>query len=336
MIPKIEFTVDADTDRFVNFVAFGERVCIETGADTTESARRLQELKDYYERFLASRVIPKSGFCVDLGAGDGWFAVPFAMAFPDWSVICLETDPKAFARLQTNIQLHGLKNVSCLNAALHPVLKLAAVEARMPGESTLPESVQRVLDRPVSATFTPLLALAPRITPTTNGAENDETISRPALPVDILAKIAPDLLKLDAPFCEEAIACALRDVPVGFITGPLYTHVPSSLFHPGKNAGEREFYLPCRKYSLRRDYEDNFQTRCPRLDVVVAMYNTSEEYIGECIDSILADGNEDIRVIVVDDGSTDGCGDLVEKRYSGYDRVQLVRKANGGCASARN
>lgn len=336
MIPKSDFTIDTKTDRIVEVAAFGARAKLETGGDRAEADRRLRELKDCHERFLASRVVPKAGLCIDLGAGDGWFGVPFAMAFPDWSVICLEADPDAFARLRANVKRHGLKNVTCINAALHPALQPAPADARTPGDPRLPKSLQKALARPVPARFTPLLALAPRIAPAKGDTENGETISRPALPVDILARLAPDLLKLDAPYCEEAIARALRDVPVGFLTGRLYSHVPSNLFHPGKDAGAREFYLPYREYALRRDYEDNFPTRHPQLDVVVAMYNTSDEYIGECVDSILADGNEDIRVIVVDDGSTDGCGDRVAKRYAGNDRVWLVRKANGGCASARN
>lgn len=335
MISRFFPAARTEIDTSVQVAAFGARVQLETGGDHAETTRRLRELKECHERFLASRVVPKSGLCVDLGAGDGWFGLPFAMAFPDWRVICLEADPDAFARLLANVKRHGLDNVTCINAALHPDLKPATGEARAPGKTELPKSLQEALAKPATATFTPVLALAPRIVPATGTAPNGETNSRPALPVNILAKLAPDLLKLDAPCCEEAIAHALRDVPVGFLTGPLYSHVPSTLFHPGPDAGAREFYLPYRDYALRRDYEDNFPSRQQQLDVVVAMYNTSA-YIAICVDSLLADGNADIRVIVVDDGSTDGCGDLVAQRYAGNDRVRLVRKANGGCASARN
>ena len=73
----------------------------------------------------------------------------------------------------------------------------------------------------------------------------------------------------------------------------------------------------------------------PRLDIVVALYNT-RAHIRQCVESLLCAGRDEIRVIVVDDGSTDGSGDLVREAFAGDSRVRVVRKANGGCASARN
>lgn len=333
MNQKSDLAITSEVCETVEVSAFGQRIALEVYQDQPETERRLRDLKDCHERFLASRVLPQSGLCVDIGAGEGWFAVPFAQAFPNWSILCFEPDQNAFARLEANVKRHGLKNVTCIHAAFHPSLPPTRAETRITGNTNLPKSLYKALAAPVAAKFVSVLALSPRVSPVAN---NDaETVSRPALPLDLLAKLSPDLLKLDAPGSEEAIAQALRDVSVGFMMGPIYTHVPSHLFHPRGHAGPREFYLPYRKYALRRDYEDNFPARRPGLDVIVAMYNTAD-YILECVDSILADGNEDIRVIVVDDGSTDGCGGLVEKRYKDNRRVQLLRKANGGCASARN
>ena len=42
----------------------------------------------------------------------------------------------------------------------------------------------------------------------------------------------------------------------------------------------------------------------PRFSVVVPAYNV-ERYIEECLDSISAQGRDDVEVVVVDDGSTD-------------------------------
>jgi len=73
----------------------------------------------------------------------------------------------------------------------------------------------------------------------------------------------------------------------------------------------------------------------PGLDIVVALYNT-REHVVQCVRSLLCEGRDDIGVIVVDDGSTDESGDLVRDTFATDRRVRVVRKANGGCASARN
>ncbi len=71
------------------------------------------------------------------------------------------------------------------------------------------------------------------------------------------------------------------------------------------------------------------------LDVVVAMYNTLD-YIIECVDSILCEGRDDIRIILVNDGSTDNSLDIVQDYYRKNKLVTITSKHNGGCASARN
>lgn len=73
----------------------------------------------------------------------------------------------------------------------------------------------------------------------------------------------------------------------------------------------------------------------PGLDIVVALFNT-RDHVVQCVQSLLCDGRDDIGVIVVDDGSTDESGDLVRDAFATDSRVRIVRKANGGCASARN
>ena len=58
----------------------------------------------------------------------------------------------------------------------------------------------------------------------------------------------------------------------------------------------------------------------PAVSIVIPMYNT-EKYIGECLDSILAQTFQDFEVIVVDDCSTDKSCDVVES---------YLPKFNGG------
>lgn len=75
--------------------------------------------------------------------------------------------------------------------------------------------------------------------------------------------------------------------------------------------------------------------RRPGLDVVVAAYNV-KNYVVDCVKSLLCEGREDIRVIVVNDGSSDSTETLVAEAFADDQRVVVVSKPNGGCASARN
>lgn len=308
------------------FRAFGQEMTLLTDANARDGARRVEELTTLYERALASRTLPRSGVAVDLGAGDGWFGLSFARAFPQWQVICMEADGASFARLTANVEALGLSNVTCLRATIHPDLT-----------GPLPMDPEAVMKAVQPAAFVPIPGLSPSLAPASNHQSEARPVTCPALPPEALARLNPDVLKLDAPYAEEAIADALKDSALHLLTGRLYAYVPSRAFAP--STGARELYLEHFDHVLRRDFEDNptngFPHRRPGLDIVVAMYNTSE-FIEECVDSLLADGNPDVRVLVVDDGSTDGCGDLVARVYGDNPRVTLLRKANGGCASARN
>jgi glycosyltransferase involved in cell wall biosynthesis len=70
----------------------------------------------------------------------------------------------------------------------------------------------------------------------------------------------------------------------------------------------------------------------PLVSVVIPAYN-AEAFLGETLDSVLAQTYPNLEVIVVDDGSTDATPQLLEK-YS--DRIRVLRQANAGQAAARN
>ena len=71
------------------------------------------------------------------------------------------------------------------------------------------------------------------------------------------------------------------------------------------------------------------------VSVVVPCYNV-EKYVGECLDSLLAQTWRNLEIICVNDGSTDRTLDVLE-RYSKLDsRVRIITKSNGGLGAARN
>ena len=69
--------------------------------------------------------------------------------------------------------------------------------------------------------------------------------------------------------------------------------------------------------------------------IIVPVYNVGP-YLDDCLASAVAQTLSDLEIICVDDGSTDGSGELADKWAARDPRVRVVHKANGGLSSARN
>lgn len=70
--------------------------------------------------------------------------------------------------------------------------------------------------------------------------------------------------------------------------------------------------------------------------VIIPVYNT-EKYLEQCVSSVLQQPeSDDIEVILVDDGSTDGSGKLCDALAEKDSRIVCVHQKNGGLSSARN
>ena len=77
---------------------------------------------------------------------------------------------------------------------------------------------------------------------------------------------------------------------------------------------------------------------CPAISVVIPLYNV-EKYVGECLDSLLAQTFQDFEVIVVDDCSTDSSPAIVESyasKFSGRLQLTHMRKNTGSAGLPRN
>ncbi len=70
------------------------------------------------------------------------------------------------------------------------------------------------------------------------------------------------------------------------------------------------------------------------ISVIVPVYNV-ENYLEECIESIIGQTYSDIEIVLVDDGSTDGSGDICDTYACLDERVHVIHKENGGNTSAR-
>jgi len=71
------------------------------------------------------------------------------------------------------------------------------------------------------------------------------------------------------------------------------------------------------------------------VDVIIPVYNV-EPYLKRCLDSLIGQTYEGWRAICVDDGSTDGCADILAAYAASDSRFRVLRKENGGLSDARN
>lgn len=72
-----------------------------------------------------------------------------------------------------------------------------------------------------------------------------------------------------------------------------------------------------------------------QISIVVPVYN-SAKYLEECIGSLLAQTYEPYEIILVDDGSFDGSGEICDEFATHYSHIKVIHKKNGGVSSARN
>lgn len=73
----------------------------------------------------------------------------------------------------------------------------------------------------------------------------------------------------------------------------------------------------------------------PLLSVIVPVYNV-EQYLPQCLDSIIGQTYPNLEIILVDDGSTDRSGAICDEYAQRDSRITVIHKENGGQSSARN
>lgn len=71
------------------------------------------------------------------------------------------------------------------------------------------------------------------------------------------------------------------------------------------------------------------------LSIVVPTYNV-RDYLADCLNSIVGRYEKEIEILVIDDGSTDGSGEIADSYAEKYVNVSVFHKANGGLSDARN
>ena len=70
-----------------------------------------------------------------------------------------------------------------------------------------------------------------------------------------------------------------------------------------------------------------------KISVIVAVYN-NQDYLEQCIDSILLQTHENLELLLIDDESTDGSGAICDRYADQDERVRVIHQPNGGCTAA--
>lgn len=70
------------------------------------------------------------------------------------------------------------------------------------------------------------------------------------------------------------------------------------------------------------------------VSIIVPIYNV-KDYLEKCINSLCAQTHNNIEIILVDDGSTDGSSDICDEYAKKDKRIRTIHKENGGITSAR-
>ena len=71
------------------------------------------------------------------------------------------------------------------------------------------------------------------------------------------------------------------------------------------------------------------------VSVIIPVYNV-EYYLAKCVDSVLEQDYRPLEIILIDDGSTDGSGQICDDYDNKYEEIKVIHKQNGGLSDARN
>lgn len=71
------------------------------------------------------------------------------------------------------------------------------------------------------------------------------------------------------------------------------------------------------------------------IDVIIPIYKV-ENYLSQCVDSVLNQTYQAINIILVDDGSPDKCPEICDEYALKHNNIRVLHKENGGLSDARN
>lgn len=73
----------------------------------------------------------------------------------------------------------------------------------------------------------------------------------------------------------------------------------------------------------------------PLISIIIPVYNAGE-HLKKCLDSVIHQTWRNLEILLIDDGSTDGSGDLCDEYAAGDKRITCLHQVNSGVSKARN
>lgn len=71
------------------------------------------------------------------------------------------------------------------------------------------------------------------------------------------------------------------------------------------------------------------------ISIIIPVYGV-EDYLGECVDSVLAQSYPKLEILLIDDGSPDRCGEICDQYAEAHSQIRVIHQKNGGLSDARN
>ena len=73
----------------------------------------------------------------------------------------------------------------------------------------------------------------------------------------------------------------------------------------------------------------------PLISIIVPVYNV-KDYLEKCLQSICVQTYKNLEIILIDDGSSDGSGELCDLFAQRDGRIKVIHQTNAGQSAARN
>jgi hypothetical protein len=260
------------------------------------------------DEFFARHAVPAPGQVLLAGAGAGALPIGLARTWPSARILAFESHPALFAALCLNVAAEGLGS------------RIELRQGVPAGEGAL--ALIRSRDAPDFVDLVDAAAIEHWMDPL--------PLAESPLPEGF----APDLILGGAPALLPRLAAIAAAFPAAGLVARARAVPPPAL----------RCALEARAGPVLIAVEGAGRLAAPalrgpggaRLDVVVIVHGV-EAFVVECVDSLLADRNPDIRVLAVDDGSRDASVARLRAAF-GPDRpgFAILSKPRGGAASARN